>query len=86
MSMIVKSTSEQVLTLPLSLLKKLNWREGDEVKASVAGDLLKIERLDRFLRLRGVLADDADFDKAMETLDQAWNQWTSLDSASTPAR
>ena len=72
MSMIVKSTSEQVLTLPLSLLKKLNWREGDEVKVSVAGDLLKIERLDRFLRLRGALADDAVFDKAMETLSSMW--------------
>ncbi len=86
MSMIIKSTSEQVLTLPLSLLKKLNWREGDEVKVSVAGDLLKVERLDKFLRLRGALANDADFDKAMELLEQAWNQWTSPDSASTPAR
>ena len=72
MSMIVKSTSEQVLTLPLSLLKKLNWREGDQVKVSVAGDLLKIERLDKFLRLRGALAGDAVFDKAMETLRSMW--------------
>ena len=72
MSMMVKSTSEQVLTLPLSLLKKLNWREGDQVKASVAGDLLKVERLDKFLRLRGALAGDAIFDKAMETLSSMW--------------
>lgn len=86
MSMIVKSTNEQVLMLPLSLLKKLDWREGDEVKVSVTGDLLKIERLGKFLRLRGVLADDAGFDKAMETLDQTWNQWTLPDSVSTPVR
>jgi antitoxin component of MazEF toxin-antitoxin module len=68
MSMVVKSTSEQVLTLPLDLLEKVNWREGDEVKVSVACDLLKVERLDKFLRLRGALAGDAVFDKAMGTL------------------
>lgn len=86
MGIIVKSTNDQCLTIPLELLKQLNWREGDEVKVSIAKDSLQIKRLDAFLRLRGALADDVNFDKAMETLDQAWNQWTSPDSVSTPAR
>jgi len=86
MGIIVKSTPDQCLTIPLGLLKQLNWREGDEVKVSVAENSLQVKRLDAFLRLRGALADDAAFDKAMEKLNQAWNQWTPPNSASIPAR
>jgi hypothetical protein len=58
----------------------LNWREGDEVKVFLEGKVLRLARLNEFLGLRGVLANDKDFERAFETMDRAWNSWTMSDS------
>ncbi len=75
MTIVVKSEDEDTISLPGKLLNKLRLREGDEVKAVLDGQTLRVSRLDDFLSLRGVLADDASFDEALDTLDQAWRSW-----------
>lgn len=46
--------------------------EGDEVKAIVNGETLRLAHLDKFLSLRGVLADDEGFDAALKANERAW--------------
>ena len=76
MTVVIRSSDEQHISIPISLMAQLNLREGDEVKAIVEGHTLRLERLDKFLRLRGALANDIAFDEAMKYLDQAWQTWT----------
>lgn len=71
----VKSSGENTIALPAQLMAELNLREGDVVKAVVDGQTLLIAPLARFLSLRGALADDDAFDRAMEFIDQAWQSW-----------
>lgn len=66
MTIAVKSSSENAIALPAQLMAELNLREGDVVKAVVDGQALRIAPLDKFLSLRGALADDDAFDRAME--------------------
>lgn len=80
MTMVVKSSDENSISLPIRFLKELNLREGDEVKIVSDGETLRVTRLDKFLALRGALANDPDFDDAIQTLDEAWQSWTSLNS------
>lgn len=81
MTTIAKSAKADVIYLPEDLLDALKLNEGDEVKAVVEGENIRLARLDEFLALRGILAEDEDFDQAMEYLDQAWNAWTPPASA-----
>lgn len=81
MTIIVKSSTEDAISLPGRLMAVLGLREGDAVKATVDGQTLRLTRLDRFLALRGALADDDAFDRAIELIDQAWKSWTIPDSA-----
>jgi antitoxin component of MazEF toxin-antitoxin module len=76
MTIIVKSTDEDTISLPSSILKSLRLQEGDEVKAVLEGETLRLSKLEDFLDLRGVLADDTEFDLALETLDKNWRAWT----------
>ena len=76
MTIVVKSSDEDAISLPARLMAVLNLREGDEVKATVDGHTLRLARLDRFLSLRGAFADDTAFDRAMEYIDRAWQSWT----------
>lgn len=59
------------------------WRDFiyAEVKAMVQGEALRFERLERFLALRGMFADDAAFDQAMELMDRKWRAWAGPSSA-----
>ena len=76
MTIVVKSKDEQTISLPASLLKGLRLREGDEIKAILDGQTLRLSKLEDFLSLRGALADDTEFDAAMEIVDKAWQAWT----------
>ena len=72
MAVVVKSSDEDTISLPSRLLDGLKWREGDEVKVILEGKVLRLARLNEFLSLRGVLADDKDFERAIEFMDRAW--------------
>jgi antitoxin component of MazEF toxin-antitoxin module len=81
MTLVVRSSKGDTISLPVQLLALLNLREGDEVKTVVDGHTLHLTPLDRFLALRGALRDDEAFDAAIEFLDKAWQQWAALESA-----
>ena len=76
MTVVARSVRDDTIFLPEKLLTLLRLREGDSVKAIVEGQTLRIARLGDFLNLRGALADDEDFDQAIEELAQRWNAWT----------
>jgi len=76
MTIVVKSKDEQTISLPASLLKRLRLREGDEIKAILDGQTLRLSKLDDFLSLQGALAGDSGFDEAMALVDEAWQSWT----------
>lgn len=76
MTIVVKSKDEQTISLPASLLKRLRLREGDEIKAILDGQTLRLSKLDDFLSLQGALASDSGFDEAMALVDEAWRSWT----------
>jgi antitoxin component of MazEF toxin-antitoxin module len=81
MTMIVRSATEDAITIPLRLMKALKLHEGDEVKAIVDGETLRLAHLDQFLSLRGALADDEGFDEALKANEQGWQTWTTAESA-----
>ena len=81
MSLIVKSSSKDIISLPGWLMDTLDLHEGDEVKTTIEGQTLRITSLDHFLALRGTLEDDPDFDTAIEFLNNAWKEWTEPNSA-----
>jgi hypothetical protein len=78
---VVKSTDENVISIPERLMEALSLHEGERVKATVTGETLRLASLARFLALRGIFADDPGFDEAMQLLDQGWRAWTTDDSA-----
>lgn len=67
--------------IPDELLNALELREGDQVQAVVRGKTLRFARINKFLALRGTLANDPEFDRAMEWIDSEWRKWTTLPSA-----
>jgi antitoxin component of MazEF toxin-antitoxin module len=75
MTLVVISSDKSVIAIPAELLKELNLREGDEVKIMVDNGALRLKKLDAFLRLRGVMANNKGFDEAIEYLDKAWQAW-----------
>lgn len=81
MTLVVKSSSEDTISLPAWLMKSLNLQEGDEIKTIIEGQTLRLAPLDQFLALRGALREDQAFDAAIEFLDQAWQSWTIPNSA-----
>ncbi len=81
MTVVVKSSPENVIALPKQLLESLRLSDGEEVMAIVDGQTLRLARLDEFLALRGALAGDDSFDEAMTYLEHAWDQWTLPDIA-----
>ncbi|RJP22967.1 MAG: hypothetical protein C4527_21175 [Candidatus Omnitrophota bacterium] len=80
MVLVVKSSSEDVISLPYWLMKTLNLNEGDEIKTILEGQTLRITSLDQFFALRGTLKDDKKFNTAIEYLNQEWQEWTKLNS------
>lgn len=81
MTLIAKSTNEDVISLPAKLMQKLGLQEGDEIKTVIDGSTLRIAPLERFLALRGVLADDNGFSAGLEMAEQAWIEWQNENSA-----
>ena len=81
MTVIIKSSDEDTIAITTRLMAELRLQEGDEVKAIIEGQTLRLARLDQFLALRGSLSDDEGFDRAMEFMDQAWEAWTKPTSA-----
>lgn len=81
MSTVVKSTNENIISMPNWLMSMLNLRDGDEVKAIVEGERLRLASLNKFLALQGALRDDEAFDQAMELIEKAWQEWKINDSA-----
>jgi antitoxin component of MazEF toxin-antitoxin module len=81
MTLVVKSSSEDTISLPAWLMKLLNLQEGDNIKTIVEGRTLRLTPLDQFLILRGALQEDKDFDAAIEFIDRAWQSWTTSNSA-----
>ncbi len=55
MTKVIRSSDENQIAIPSQLLEELHLRDGDEVKATVLGETLRFERLDRFLAPRGAL-------------------------------
>lgn len=76
MTIVIRSTDEDTISLPRSILKSLRLQDGDEVKAVLEGDTLRLSKIEGFLGLRGVLADDTEFDMALDILDKNWQAWT----------
>lgn len=81
MTVVARSTRDDTIFLPEKLLARLRLREGEAVKAIVEGQTLRVARLDAFLSLRGVLADDDAFDQAMQEVEQGWSTWKSPEFA-----
>ena len=76
MTIVARSTRADTIFLPERLFSLLKLREGDAVQVIVEGQTLRVARLEAFLSLRGALADDEAFDRAMAEIDQGWNEWT----------
>ena len=66
MTIIVKSSSDDTISLPQWLMRSLNLKEGDEIKTIIEGQFLRSASLEQFLDLRGALQEDKDFDQAIE--------------------
>ena len=66
MTFIVKSSSDDTISLPQWLMRSLNLKEGDEIKTIIEGQFLRLASLEQFLDLRGALQEDKDFDQAIE--------------------
>jgi hypothetical protein len=75
MTVVVKSTSEEVIALPDWLMNVLNLHERDKIKPIIEGRMVRLTPLDQFLSLRGALKDDTEFDKAIESFNQRWQAW-----------
>ena len=81
MTFVVKSASKDIISLPKRLMDQLSLIDGEEVKPVIEGQTLRLARLEKFLALRGALADDDEFDEAVDYLQKAWNEWTPSDIA-----
>lgn len=81
MTLTVRDGDADTIALPAKLREKLNLRDGDLVTPILEGNFLRLTRVDRFLALRGALADDEGFDQAMDEVRQQWATWASNGSA-----
>lgn len=76
MMLVVKSTHDNFISVPLSLLMQWRLQEGEVVKTILEGHTLRLTPLQQFLALRGVLSEDSAFEEAMTYLTGAWQSWT----------
>ncbi|MBC7228365.1 MAG: hypothetical protein H5T61_14225 [Thermoflexales bacterium] len=70
MKFVVRTSNADVVYLPVSLMDALGLHDGDLVKAQVDQQALRLSRVSRFLELRGALAEDEEFDRALELLEE----------------
>lgn len=76
MTLIVTSTTDDTISIPVWLMKALNLTDGTTVKATVEGQTLRLSPIAKFLSLRGILQDDETFEDAINSLDAQWQLWT----------
>ena len=76
MTVTVSTSNEEMMTLPAWVMKRLNLRDGEKITPIIEGQSIRFDSLDQFLRLRGILRDDQEFDAALELLEQRWRTWT----------
>jgi len=75
LTLIVKSSNDETIALPIWLMKLLNLHEGDQIKPIIEGQAIRLTPVDQFLSLQGILKDDTDFEEAIEFLNQGWQSW-----------
>ncbi len=72
MAVVIRSMDEDSVALPADVMTDLNLHDGDRVKIIVEGQTIRFASLDKFLALRGILADDESFDQAIDELRHMW--------------
>lgn len=80
MTLIMRSSDEDTISLPAWLMAQLNLADGDAITPVVEGTSLHLKPLQQFLSLRGVFQDDDSFDTAISELEASWQLWTLLES------
>jgi antitoxin component of MazEF toxin-antitoxin module len=75
MTTIVKIADDDKIAIPRRLMELLHLSEGDRVNPVVDGGALRLEPVDNFLGLKGSLADDEAFDRAIEEIQSDWREW-----------
>lgn len=81
MKLIVRVSPTNTMYLPVHLMDALGLQDGDLVRAQVDHQALRLARIGRFLELRGILAEDEEFDRAVDLLEKAWAAWNLSASA-----
>lgn len=81
MTAVIKGASDDVISIPAGLMEQLGLHEGELVQATVENGTLRVKRIESFLALRGKLAGDEAFDKALKEIDAAWQSWSTPASA-----
>ena len=81
MTIVIRSREDDVIAIPARLLEGLLGAEGSEIKVVLDGQVLRLTPLDQFLALRGLLQNDNSFDEAIQSLNKAWQSWTTQTSA-----
>lgn len=81
MTLTVRGCDTDAIVIPHRLMEQLQLREGEEVTPVIEGNTLRLSRVGDFLALRGALAEDEDFDRAIQLVKQEWQSWTSSASA-----
>ena len=77
MTLTIQRSEGPTIAIPGDLLSRLQLREGDEVTPVVQEGTLRLTQVDRFLALRGSMAEDDGFDRAMDEIAGAWQSWNS---------
>jgi antitoxin component of MazEF toxin-antitoxin module len=75
MTTVVKISDDDKIAIPRRLMELLNLSDGDQVKPVVDGGTLRLEPVESFLGLKGSLADDEAFDRAIEEIQSEWQEW-----------
>ncbi|MBF0202707.1 MAG: hypothetical protein HQK66_15685 [Desulfamplus sp.] len=75
MTLVIKSTYDDTISLPEWLMKNLNLNEGEEVKMIIEGKTLRLSSLDKFLSLRGTLSNDDEVESNINLLNSVWDSW-----------
>lgn len=81
MTTVIKASEDDVISIPADMMRQLGLRPGERVQATIENGMLRVKRIESFLALRGVLAGDIAFDKAMQEINDAWLSWSTPASA-----
>ncbi len=68
MTVIVRSSNEEMMTLPTWMMKRLNLRDGEKITPIIEGQSVRFSAVEQFLSLRGILRDNTEFDTAIDLM------------------